>query len=282
MSNGYSDKLIAIDDDMVALGRPLPPVVSWLTGGFKGDFNAATAQWRARLDAWEETNPEAAVRWSELRQNYIAQERLELKARFDPDAWNYEQLRHVGCPDKYIDAIRGQMRETASWRAAREWMLDGIAWSLVLVGQTGCGKSVGAAWAAHQKLMRSFGVAWVDCPRQSEASMYGVEAELRRFQCRTAQVLVLDDLGSGRRERQTKPGESNGMWLAWLDDVVGSRANSSRKTIITTNRSPDELKAWLGDRLVDRLRDGSIHSSGEKSLRGSSRSANEVQPEVRR
>ena len=138
MSNGYSDKLIAIDDEMVALGRPLPPVVSWLSGGLKmrGDHQRgepatcpcawclACRNWHSRVEAWENANPEAAIRWSELRQQYITQERLELKVRYAEDAWNYEQLRHVGCPDKYIDTIRGPMRETSSWRAAREWMLD--------------------------------------------------------------------------------------------------------------------------------------------------------------
>lgn len=267
MSNGYSDKLIAIDDELVALGRPLPPVVSWLSGGQRGDFNARTVAWRQQLEAWEEANPQAAIRWSELRQDYITQERHELRARYDDDAWNYEQLRHIGCPDKFIDTIRGTMRETQSWRAARDWMLD-LPWSLMLVGGTGCGKSVAAAWVAHQRLMRGFGVHWVDCPRQSEASMYGVEAELRRFQCRTAHTLVLDDLGSGRRERETKPGEANHLWLAWLDDVLGSRANEGRKTVITTNRTAVELKAWLGERLVDRLRDGTVSSSSERSMRG--------------
>jgi len=47
-----------------------------------------------------------------------------------------------------------------------------------------------------------------------------------------------------------------------------SRANDGKKTIITTNRTPDELKAWLGERLADRLRGGMLHSSADKSLRG--------------
>lgn len=274
--NGYSDKLIVIDDEMRALGRPPPPVVSWLSGGFKESqekhthnepncrcsWCGACREWRGKVEAWEEANPDAAVTWLELRERYIAAERAELRSRFDDEQWNYEQLRHVGCPDLVLSALRSQMRETASWKVARDWMLDFDAWCLVLIGGPGCGKSVAAGWAAHQKLMRNFGVHWVDCPKQSERPMYGTEAELRRFQCRTTQVLVLDDLGGGRRERESQP------WLAWLDDVLGSRGNEGRKTVITTNRNTDELKAWLGERLADRLRAGMLSSSGEKSLRG--------------
>jgi hypothetical protein len=259
--NGYSDKLIAIDDEMVALGRPPPPVVSWLSGGLKGDLKARHEQWRRQVEAWEEANPDAAVTWLELRERYVTQEQLERKLLYDEDQWNYEQLRYFGCPDLVVSALRSQMRETPSWKVARDWMLD-TAWSLLLIGNTGCGKSVAAGWAAHQKLMRNFGVRWVDCPQQCERPMYGTEAELQRFHCRTTQVLVIDDLGGGRRERASEP------WLAWLDDVLGSRANDGRKTIVTTNRTPDELKAWLGERLVDRLRAGMVHSSAETSLRG--------------
>jgi hypothetical protein len=270
----YSDKLLAIDADMVALGRPPPPVVSWISGGLNGDLNARTAAWRVQLEAWEAAHDRAqpdhpdsacaARRWSELRVAYVNQEQLERRARYDDDAWNYEQLKHVGCPDKYLDVIRStHHRETKSWRASREWLLDYRSWCLTLVGSTGCGKSVAAAWLGHQRLMRNFGLVWVDCAHECETPKYGIEAELRRFQCRETQTLVLDDVGHPRQfERKEGP------WLAWLDDVVGSRANKGLKTVITTNRSPAELSAWLGARLWDRVRDGTVFSTDEKSLRG--------------
>lgn len=268
MVNGYSAKLIAIDDEMAALGRPLPPVVSWISGGLKGDFNARTAAWRAQLEAWEEARPQEAIRWAELRAQYAAQDELEEKLKHGDDAWTYELLARLGCPRENLDVIKGKFNDNQSMRATNDWMRDGTVWGLVLIGGHGCGKSSAAAWAAHQLLMRNFRPAWVDCPSQSEKPMYGVEAEHRRWTCRNAQALVLDDLGRGKRERETKPGEPNHMWLAWLDDVVGSRANDRKKTIITTNRTPDELKTWLGEGLVDRLRAGSVHTSSEKSMRG--------------
>lgn len=260
--NGYPDKLIAIDDEMVALARPPPPVVSWISGGLKGDITARTAQWRTQVDAWEEANPAAAVRWAELRAQYAAEEERAEELKHPKDAWTYELLARLGCPRENLEVIQRSFNDNQSMRAASDWMRDGTMWSLVLQGGNGCGKSSAAAWVAHQLLMRNFRPAWVDCVKQCEAPMYGVEAEHRRFVCRTAQTLVLDDLGGGKRERVSE------FWLAWLDDVVGNRANERRKTIITTNRSADELKAWLGERLVDRLRAGTVHSSSEKSMRG--------------
>lgn len=265
--NGYSDKLIAIDDEMVALGRPIPPAVAWLSGGQPGgkqEFNARTKAWHEAVEAWEEANPESAIRWHELRHQYVVEEQAELKKRYSEEAWNYVTLEHLGVPKSNVDMIQRNLDDNGSMKAAREWMLSPDLWCLVLIGGTGCGKSTAAAWAAHQSLMRNFGVQWVDCVKQCEAPMYGVGAEHRRWQCRSSHTLVLDDLGSGRRERESQ------VWLAWLDDVIGSRANEKKRTIITSNRSMDELKAWLGDRLYDRIRIGSVYSTKEKSFRGRS------------
>lgn len=261
--NGYSDKLIAIDDEMVALGRPPPPVVSWLSSGLKGNIVERHAGWLKQLEAWEEANPEKAVRWQELKAQYEAQDELERRAKFDgsDDAWNYVLLEHIGCPRPYVETISRDFKDTGSMLAARDWMRDGLTWSLTLIGGTGCGKSTAAAWLAHQLLMRRFRPVWVDCVRQCEAPMYGVAAEHLRWRCREAPVLVLDDMGGGAREL------TSDFWHAWLDDVIGSRANANKKTIITTNRDKPQLREWLGARLVDRLNAGVIFDSKEKSLR---------------
>lgn len=262
--NGYPESLVRIDEEMCTLGRPVPPVVSWLSRGLRGrNPNDAHAAWRREVETWEESNPETAVRWLELRAQYAAEEERLEQLKYEPDAWNYTLLARLGCPRENLDVIRGSFRDTQSMRAAQAWLRDGIVWSVVFVGGHGCGKSSAAAWLTHQLLMRNYRPAWVDCAKQWQAPMYGVEAEHRRFICRNAGLLVLDDLASKRQvERESGP------WLAWLDDVLGSRANERRKTIVTTNRTPDELSSWIGERLVDRLRDGNVHSSDEPSMRG--------------
>jgi len=103
----------------------------------------------------------------------------------------------------------------------------------------------------------------VQCLRQSEAPLYGGEAEEYRWRCTQAGSLLLDDLGEGEQCNEKRTA-----WRAWVDDVLTQRHAAGRKTIVTTNRTVPELTTWLGARLVDRLREGEVISTNEKSLRG--------------
>lgn len=263
--NGYDETQLRIDDEMASLARPAPPVVSWTSGGLKDDFNARTAAWRAQLETWEQANPSAALRWSELRAQYEAHDELLLKRKLDPEQFNFELLRKLSGDERNVDAIRRPLDDRASTRVAREWMLDGTTWSLVLSGRPGCGKTCAVMWAAHQLLMRNFRPFWVNCARMVDAPMWGAEAELVKFRAREAGVLVLDDIGAGAREADAKP------WLGWLDVVLAARHAARRKTLVTTNKSPEQLKAWLGLRLWDRISEGIVFGTNEPSMRGQSR-----------
>jgi DNA replication protein DnaC len=267
-TNGYAQSLIDIDDKMLALGRPLPPVTTWLSSGLKGDIRARHAVWLQQIDAWEQANPDAAVNWYELREAYKAEEEAIEKHKWGEDDWGYELLRRTGCPEGFAVTIRGKMDDRAALKRAREWMLDGTLWSLMLSGGTGCGKTTAAAWAAHQLLMRGFRPKWVRCAALVNAPMFGGEAELLKHRCRKAGVLILDDIGAGAREKDSKA------WLGWLDDILDARWADKRKTIITTNipvsvgsDKPSPLAQWLGPRLCDRLNEGAIHEIAEPSMR---------------
>lgn len=262
LAPGYSPKQIQLDAEMVALGRPLPPAVSFIRGGLKGDFNARTAAWRAQCDAWEQANPDAAIRWAELKlEAESEQERIDA-VKFSDDAWRYELMQRLGFPSRAVELCRAELRDTACFTAARDWAAQGLAWCLVLTAGPGCGKTVAATWAAHQLLSRSFRPLFVSCPRLAESNLYDVAGEVGRFRARNAPVLVLDDLGEGKREQKSEP------WNAWLDEVLTERHAKNKRTVITTNRTVDELRTWLGARLFDRLREGVVFSSNEKSLRG--------------
>ena len=274
----YDPKLLAIDDEMVALGRPLPPAVTWLSGGLgqlkrvKHERNepescpcawcSACRGWRKALAKWEAEHPENAARWLELREQYIEIEKTIEARKWSEDEWNYRLLINQGCAPRTIDAIRRQLDDRSCMRIARDWMLEGLKWSLVLCGKPGCGKSTAAAWAAHQLTMRKFSPRWVRCVSMVDKPMFGFEAQLEKSKCQDAGVLVLDDIGAGAREADAKP------WLGWLDDVLDFRHGHRRRTVITSNRNIAQLKAWLGPRLVDRLNEGMWHETDEKSLRG--------------
>lgn len=279
MSNGYDAKQLEIDEAMVALNRPPPPVVSWLKGQMPGalpenhnremskagtckcQWCTATRDWHARLAQWERDHPENAARWLELREQYIEHEKTIEARKWSADEWNYRTLINQGCAPRTIDAIRRELDERGCLKRAREWLLDGLAWSLVLCGRPGCGKSTAAAWAAHQLAMRKFSPRWVRCVSMVDKPMFGFEAQLEKSKCQDAGILVLDDIGAGARETEAK------LWLGWLDDVLDFRHGHRRRTIITSNLPEKALKAWFGPRLSDRLGQGVFHETAEKSLR---------------
>ena len=263
LAPGYSPTQIQLDAEMVALGRPsltLPEILS---------ASARTAH-QVAVEAWEAANPEASGRWLELRAQAKAEEARLYAERYGPDAFAFEQMRVAGFSESLLVRIRSvkvALFDTRSLIAAREWLLDGTTWALVLSGPPGCGKSQAAVWLAHQMLMRSFAPRCVMCQRRSEEPLYGDEAEEYRWRCaEQAGVLLLDDLGEGEQRN-----EKRSAWRAWVDDVLTRRHAARRKTIVTTNRSAAELAAWLGSRLVDRLNEGVIVSTNEGSLRGQPR-----------
>ena len=106
--------------------------------------------------------------------------------------------------------------------------------------------------------MRNYRPKWVRCVQLVDSALFGVAAELHKYRCRNAGVLVLDDIGAGAREKDSKA------WMGWLDDVLDARWSQQRKTIITSNLPTGKLSAWLGPRLSERLNEGVIFETTEK------------------
>ena len=228
---------------------------------------AAVETHRAACEAWESAHPEAAVRWNELLDQQKAEDARLYEERYGAEAAALEQMRCAGFAEGLLSPIRSsssQLRDSACFSATRDWLLDGTTWVLLLMGPPGCGKSQSATWVAHQLLSRGFSPRLVPCLKVSDGSLYDVAAEVYRWRCSTqAGLLVLDDLGEGEQRN-----EKRAAWRAWVDDVLTQRHAQRRKTIITTNRTIEEFKGWLGERLVDRLREGMAISTNEPSMRG--------------
>lgn len=256
LAPGYTRRQIEIDSEMVALGRPVSSIRTVLDP-------KALALHRATVEAWEYAHPDEAVRWLELRSQAKAEEARLYEERYGPESYTNERMRLAGFTnDNLVQRASRELRDTTCFTAAREWMRVGTTWSLTLIGAPGCGKSQAATWAALQLMGRGFSPRCAMCPKVSESPLYGGEAEEYRWRCASAGMLVLDDLGEGEQR-----GEKRGAWRAWIDDVLTQRHAASKKTIITTNRSVDQLTEWLGLRMTDRLREGIIVSTSGKSLR---------------
>lgn len=260
LAPGYTPRQVEIDAEMVSLGRPVLPLKALLDP-------KALAKHREVVEQWEYANPEAGARWLELRDQAMAEEKRLYEERYGSEPFAREQMRSAGFEAALVEVAMRELRDNVCFHATRDWLRDGTQWALVLSGPPGCGKSQAATWAAFQMLTRSkFTPRMARCPKVSELPLYGMEAEEYRWRCATAGLLVLDDLGEGEQRS-----EKRSAWRSWVDDVLTQRHAARKKTIITTNRTPAELSAWLGERLVDRLREGEVVSTNEKSMRGSPR-----------
>lgn len=267
LAPGYTPRQVSIDAEMVALGRPqltTADVMRTMLEAKKNPNGSPTLHaHHERVEAWEHANPDAAVRWIELRQQARAEDARIYEERYGADAYSRQRMHDVGFPAALVDKAARELRETECFTTAREWLVDGTKWLLVLSGKPGCGKSQAATWAAFQLMSRGFDPRCARCPKVSEQALYGGDAEEYRWFCSTAGVLVLDDLGEGEQRS-----EKRGAWRAWVDDVMTQRHAEGRKTIITTNRTPAEFTTWLGSRITDRMREGAFLSTKELSMRG--------------
>lgn len=123
---------------------------------------------------------------------------------------------------------------------------------LILMGSVGTGKTH-LACAIIRHVTRKQGVAarYVSAPAlftRIKASYGGSgesEADIIR-EYSTTPLLVVDELGIGK---------GSDAELNMLYAVFGHRYDACLPTVLATNLNPDELRGWLGERVVDRLRE---------------------------
>jgi hypothetical protein len=255
--------LAQIEHALSQLGRPS-----------MGDENirvtnfAALSTLRRRQNEWDLAHPDKAAEHRRLlveaeginAANEEAQRLLAEKGRIRQ--WLVEKAgervaKGLDAPDE-----REPLKQARAW-----WATD--SWCLAFIGNTGTGKSTGAGWCARESLQAGRWTVWLDARESGTAEVFGEKGRARADRAARAALLVVDDLGA----KTTKGVEH---WLAWLDGVLTMRharhdpGVDPRRTIITSNDTPEKFKALVGDRMLDRMREGGVlHAFGGASLRRS-------------
>ena len=197
------------------------------------------------------------------REEHRAREEQEKQAMLDRMEIA-SKLRRAAIPARFTDkTFESFIAETDRQRKAldsckgyaeafTEHYRDGRC--LMLMGKPGCGKThLGAAIALYLCRETKYTAVYRTLPglisdirstydRSEEFS----EADIMRTITRCS-LLVLDEIGA------TKTSEFE---LALLFNVINARYEDKLPTVIISNLPPAELKTAIGDRCVDRLREG--------------------------
>lgn len=167
-----------------------------------------------------------------------------------------------GIPPRLTEAtLKSYQSETDEQRAAHKLVCDycralpthlETGDGLVMMGNMGTGKShLAVALIRYATLSLAVPARYITAPalfsriRASYNSRTENEADILA-ELVEAPLLVLDEIGVGK-------GSDNELNVTY--SLLGQRYDECRPTIIVTNLIGDELRAWLGERVVDRLRD---------------------------
>jgi DNA replication protein DnaC len=170
-----------------------------------------------------------------------------------------ERMRHAGIEDKALVTWMAPMRAPPFpqpvWfgldgqelrQAASESMAGAQAWLeypdckvLLILGGIGAGKTTAAAWVVAGERANA---VWLPARTVDDLESW----KLVGHNAKTAQLLVIDDLGT---ERDTE----SGFGRDTLGNLLTDRIDRGQRTVVTTNLSGAEIVKRYGERLRSRL-----------------------------
>lgn len=225
------------------------------SGGLLGRIlhnNTARAQWDAQ-------NAELAAEHRSIILELEKRAASELASRAEEERRSKleQQMEDAGLGSRNIRALR-EMKPTDATDGVDRW-LAGERTFLVLMGSPGCGKTVGACYAAKKALDSRTSTAFLRAMEGASLGMFGDDSKSKVRQLTSVGLLVLDDLG-------IEP--MNDVWRALLENVIDARYANERRTVITTNLAVADVRPRYGERIADRLRHaGTAVRCADKSMR---------------
>ena len=202
--------------------------------------------WLAHVEAWAQT-PEGVAEEAAWRLEVERDEKASAARRAK------EAFEIAGIPERYRQLILAPS-DTKAMAAVRR--LDSASGIVVLSGGTGCGKTVAACWWAWAR-----GGVFEKAGKLSRRSHW--DDTIDRL-IRTP-ALAIDDLGVEYQD-------AKGFFSSLLDELVDTRYENNRATLITTNLGRDDFRARIGGekgRIASRVRgDGAFISISDSDMRG--------------
>lgn len=166
-------------------------------------------------------------------------------------------------PEMLDRVVRSKLDGHQSVRTAVEWARTSHAQPfLVLLGGTGCGKTVAAS-----ALLAALGGRYVQSPELASllaSRSYQAPAQVRELM--QARLLIVDDFGTAD--------DAQAEQRALFEAVNGRLRHQRARTVITGNQRPPEFFERAGDRVASRLRAlAQVHWSTDRDLRADSSTA---------
>lgn len=187
------------------------------------------------------------------------------------EAWHYlddwAALTRYGVPAHDLrHGLEAEQVKTEALTLVSSWARDSERGVLVIHGTYGVGKTHAAVRWAHNRHRRGLATKWwlaAEWPNDFAAR----DRLLRELE--NASALVIDDLGDGGSTSEASErmaAESR----AKIAGAIGVRFARGRPTLVLSNGTREEIVAWLGGRLVDRVRvaGGVNEIRSTQSLRG--------------
>lgn len=262
------DRIAEINARLAQMKRPdLGNISEFLDADSLKAMGPRLSAVRREQNLWDLANPGLAAEHRALvleAKGLEEDNQARERAKAEKDRARAKLLEWAGA--RVIEALDAP-NEEEPLKVAREWWASD-SWCLAFIGNVGTGKSVGAGWCALRALECGTWARWLDAREAGTADIHGEKGRWRAARLSAVPLLVVDDLGA-----KTVKGVEH--WLQWLDGVLTMRharhdpKRDPRRTIITSNDTLERFKALVGDRLVDRIREGGVvHAFGGKSLRG--------------
>ncbi len=122
-----------------------------------------------------------------------------------------------------------------------------IAQNVIMFGGTGLGKTHLSSAVARRLIERGYDVQYVSAIKlisdfEHERFKGGSDGETDRYY--DCDLLIVDDLGCEM---------SNQFTVSCLYDIINMRINKKKSTIVSTNLTPNDLRAKYWDRITSRL-----------------------------